>query len=184
MNSHFILKFVVGGDGGVGKTTHMCTFVGNPYGDNDLTKGVDFHIKKVKINGVIKILQVWDLGGEDQFRFLLPSFLKEAQGFLLGFDIFRHKTYVNLPGWLNIFREACPQAPIVLVGYKFDKGYHPVLNKKRALEFVDRFNLNSYVEVSSKANMNVELPFKMLLETLTSELNESVQIKFLSTNET
>lgn len=182
MNLPYTLKIIVAGDGGIGKTTHMHVFLGDSYSDHRLTVGVDFHIKKVSINGALRILQIWDLGGQDQFRFLLPSFLKEAQGFVLGFDVFQHKTFVNLTGWVNLLRETWPNAPIFLVGYKIDKGYHPVLNRKRALEFIDRFNLAGYAEVSSKLNQNVELPFKMLIESLVDEKGKPPQLKFLSKN--
>ena len=179
----YTLKIVVGGDGGVGKTTHMHVFLGDPYCNHELTVGIDFHIKKVRINGSLRVLQMWDLGGQDQFRFMLPSFLKEAHGFLLGFDVFRHKTFINLGKWVNIFREACPQVPIILVGYKIDKGYHPVVNRKRALEFIEKFNIAGYAEVSSKTNKNIEFPFIMLLENLNIEQNTLMKIDFLSKNE-
>ena len=66
------IKLVVFGDASVGKpsfTKRYCYNVFNP--SERLTIGVDFHVKTIVLHGKKIKLQIWDVGGEERFRFLL-----------------------------------------------------------------------------------------------------------------
>ena len=63
--------------------------------------------------------------------------------------------------------------PIILVGTKKDIGYHPAINPEKAKQFVNDNNLIEFLEISSKENLNVELPFKLLIEQLKGCSSES-----------
>ncbi len=81
-------KIVVGGDGGVGKTTLLHRFVTGSFEETThMTIGVQFHNKELHIADFDVTLSVWDLGGQDRFRFILPSYVLGAKGALLLFDL-------------------------------------------------------------------------------------------------
>ena len=174
-----VLKIVMGGDGGIGKTTMLSVFCENSYYDHDITIALDIHVKKVEVNGSIEVLQIWDLSGQEQFRFLLSSFFQDVHGIILGFDMSRYQSFRNLKNWITLFREKNDKTPILLMATKADKGYHPMLNSTMALEFQQEQQLAEYIEVSAKEKKNVDLLFQRLIETIHGFIPGTVEIKFL-----
>ena len=171
-------KIVITGNGGIGKTTLLKLFCYNQYINNQkMTLGSEIFVKKAKINNQNVVLQIWDLSGEEQFRFFLTDFIQGAEGALLGFDIKRRKSFLDLKKWVPLLRKHNPDIPIILLGLKRDLGYHTMLSSRKAKKFVKKIGLINYVEVSSKENLNVELPFKHLLQNL--EGCEIESIKFM-----
>ncbi|NVM53173.1 MAG: GTP-binding protein [Candidatus Helarchaeota archaeon] len=173
-----VLKIIVGGDGGIGKTTLLKVFSGESYSDQDMTVGFEIFVKRISIENNEEILQIWDLGGQDHFRFLLPTCFRGAHGVILGFDMSRRSSFMNLRNWMNILREKCPRAPVVLIATKADKGYHPILTRTMAVEFVNNHHLVDFVEVSAKNRSNVFTPFKRLVEEIKSVDPRDVKIAF------
>jgi len=160
-----VLKIIVAGNGGIGKTTLMKSFCYNEYAeDQKLTVGTEIFIKKFKINGEVEYMQVWDLGGQEHFRFFLKGLIKGAHGAILGFDIKRRNSFMDLKKWLAFLRSGDPNIPIVLVATKLDLGYHPTLNRDLAEKFAEENNLAGFVEISSKNKLNLENPFKLLIK--------------------
>ena len=168
MGSKKVLKIIVAGNGGIGKTTLLKLFCYNQYSDDErLTVGNEIFLQKVFINGSQEFMQIWDLGGQEHFRFMLADFVRGADGAILGFDIKRRKTFMDLKSWLEVLRKHNPSIPIVLVATKLDLGYHPTLRPEMALNFVENNNLIHFIEISSKTKHNVVEPFKILLNNIT-----------------
>jgi len=75
LGSVLVLKVMVAGNGGVGKTTLLRKFVSGTFdAATGMTIGVQFHVKEVTFDGQPVSLQLWGLGGQDHFRFMLPSY--------------------------------------------------------------------------------------------------------------
>jgi small GTP-binding protein len=177
-----VLKIVLAGNGGIGKTTLAKKFCYNMYSEDEgLTVGSEVFIKKYKVNGKDEYLQIWDLGGQDHFRFLLQGLMYGAKGAILGFDVRRRKSYSDLKEWLDLLRKASPDMPIVLIATKKDLPYHPTLNSDLGRNFAEENNLLSFAEISSKANIDIDLPFKMLIKCL-NKCEEEDPIEFSDYN--
>ena len=164
------LKFKVPifGDGGVGKTTLTHRFLNGLFRDTyHLTIGMDFFLKKLKIDGKNISLQIWDFAGEEKFRFLLPGAVMGANGTIFMYDITRYVTFKNLTEWLTVFNEANEihdqkLFPILLVGSKLDLDGVRTVPKEEAIEFAHNNNFIDYIECSSKSGKNVEELFTIL----------------------
>lgn len=161
-----VFKIIVGGDGGIGKTTLLKVLCGQCYSNQDMTIGFEIFTKKVHFNGTSNTLQIWDLSGQNHFRFLLPDYFKGAHGVILGFDMSRRTSFLNLRTWMTILMSKCPNAPIVLIATKSDLGYHPTLSRSLAEDFVHKFNIVELVEVSARNHVNIEAPFRKLIECI------------------
>ncbi len=113
-------------------------------GDSTMTIGVDFHMKKVEIEGKRVGLQIWDFAGEDRFRFLLPSYVRGAAGGIFMYDITRYSSIKNFGEWMDVVKQGRKTEkstiPIIMCGGKLD------LEDKRAISSDD-----GYDEVSSNA---------------------------------
>jgi len=150
------------GDGGVGKTTLIGRYLTGIFKTNQsITIGVDFHVKKIKINNKLVSLQIWDFAGENRFRFLLPSYVLGASGGIFMYDVTRFSSLKNFPEWIEIFKKGFvgakdKQLPVIMVGSKLDLSYKRAVSSKEAYDLAKAQNLYGYIECSSKDGRNIE----------------------------
>ncbi len=150
------------GDGGVGKTTLIGRYLTGIFKTNQsITIGVDFHVKKIKIDNKLVSLQIWDFAGEDRFRFLLPSYVVGASGGIFMYDVTRYTSLKNFPEWIEIFKKGFvgvkdKQLPVIMVGSKLDLSYKRAVSSKEAYDLAKKENLYGYIECSSKDGRNIE----------------------------
>jgi len=117
-------------------------------------------IKKRKIK-----LQIWDVGGEERFRFLLPTYCLGANAAFLLYDTTRSQTLDNVPEWTRIVRQKGGLIPIMLVGSKSDlSGPHRQVPREYGVQIAEKNHFSSFVEVSAKDNVNVDKAFEVLSE--------------------
>jgi len=162
-----VLKTIIAGDGGVGKTTLLHRYVeGKFIADTRMTIGVQFHLKELMIGEDQIYLQIWDFGGQERFRFLLKSYAKGAKGALLLFDLTRLHTLMHIKDWIEICRAENSELPIVFVGSKLDLAKSVNITDESALKVKDEYNLADYIKVSSKTGENVELTFRKLADKI------------------
>jgi small GTP-binding protein len=163
-----VIKIMVIGEGGVGKTTLIRRFVTGEYSDQSMTIGLGFASKTMRTDdGKTVKLQIWDIGGQPRFRLFIPSSKGGARGILLLFDLSRPSTFVRLDDWVRLTRSGLPpgkRVPIILVGAKCDLARQVLAEEAR--RFAARMNLDDYIETSSKANIKVEEPFGKLLRMI------------------
>lgn len=161
------IKISLCGNGGVGKTSIARAYATSEYLPRErITIGIQHFFKKVEFNGNQYYLAIWDLGGEKRFRFLAPVFLKGAKGIMYIFDITREETFLELPSWIEIVRQIVGNVPSVLVGNKLDLEQYRVIDKSVAEKFAREYGMLAYIETSAKTKLNLEKPFKLLLEKI------------------
>lgn len=164
-------KILLVGLPGVGKrnlTQRYCYDVFDP--QDKLTIGVDFHVKTVEIHGKRIKLQIWDVAGEERFRFLLPTYTLGANAAMIIFDITKFKTIDQIYNWIQIIREKAGDIPIMLIGNKLDLEDSRKLKREKGIEIANEFNLSSYSEISTKTGQNVEKIFEALTECVINNL--------------
>ncbi len=154
------VKVVIGGAGGVGKTTYLHRFVHDNFlPSTTLTIGVSFITKTVNRDGRTLVLQLWDLGGQERFRMLQPAYTRGAQAGIVFFDMSIPTTIFQVGDWVNMFRNnAKSSIPIILGGTKLDcvpDGDLESVNKMAA-ESVAELGLMCFVPTSAKDGTNVD----------------------------
>lgn len=123
MNSyHYLFKFIVIGDTGVGKSCVVLQFIENKTRSaHDVTIGVEFGAKTIKVGSKNIKLQIWDTAGQENFRSITRSYYRSAIGALLVYDITRRDTFTHVKNWLEEVKvNGNPHMEILLVGNKND----------------------------------------------------------------
>jgi small GTP-binding protein len=168
MSVDFSFKILLLGDASVGKTSLTHRYITGVFVDSPrLTIGVDFFSKKVRLeNGKRVKLQIWDFGGEERFRFLLPTYSKGSNAALFLYDITSPKTLNSLPDWLEVVRANAGDIPIILVGSKLDLAEHRQVTMEQVQEMFKKNALTETIELSSKTGENVEESFKLISKLL------------------
>lgn len=164
-----VLKIVVAGDGGVGKTSMIRRYVSGFFNPSEhMTIGCDFYTKTIETQaGHQYKFQIWDVGGQEQFRILLPLWSKGLRGAILAFDVGSIESYLHLDEWLTVMLNGgVPRRfPIVVVGNKRDLSDGSI--RESDLErYVAKRNLSGYYLVSAKDGTSVASPFIGLLKLI------------------
>jgi small GTP-binding protein len=168
MPQKYIYKILVAGEGGVGKTTLLYKYVNGTFiADTSMTIGVQFHVKNIELNAISYSLQLWDFGGQERFRFMLPSYTLGAKGALLLYDTTRMSTLDQLEEWVNVCRTQDKDLPILFCGTKIDLVEERSVAQDYAKTFLASLNLFDYIEVSAKSGENVEKAFEIIVKKIT-----------------
>ena len=164
MSEEITFKVCIFGDSGVGKTALVKRYMMGIFDpEYKITVGVDFHTKKLDVEGKNVSLQIWDFAGEAQFKFLLPSYIRGAAGGVFMYDITRKSSLTNVAEWLTIvnssIRQESDKFPILLVGGKSDLEDYREVSQEAATEALNKFELLNWFECSSKTGQDVERIF-------------------------
>ena len=155
------------GDAAVGKTSLTIRYISGFFlEDLKLTIGVDFYSKTTNFKNKKVKLQIWDFGGEERFRFLLHQYCKGANAAFFLYDITNRLSLDHLPDWTQIIREHAGDIPIMLVGSKVDLEKYRAVTREEGILAAKKYNLSSFVELSSKTGQNVEKAFDVITEEL------------------
>ena len=130
-------------------------------------KTIDLNDKKIK-------LQIWDVGGEERFRFLLPTYCLGANAAFLLYDITRPQTLDNIGDWTNIVRQKAGDVPIMLVGSKLDlEEEQRQITREYGIQVAEKNELTSFAEISSKTGQNVNKTFDVLTELTLKRIDDN-----------
>lgn len=176
-----LLKVVLLGDGGVGKSSLMNRFVSNKFDAQSFhTIGVEFLNKDVTVDSETYTMQIWDTAGQERFKSLRTPFYRGADCCLLTFAVDDMQSFKNLSMWKKefLYYADIPDGnsfPFVVLGNKVD-----VENRMVSEEMVhDWCNQNGrcpYFETSAKDAINVDTAFKAAVERL-KEIEETMDEK-------
>ena len=167
-----IYKIIVGGDGGVGKTTLTQRFLtGEFMADTKMTLGVGFFVHKVSIKDEEVTLQIWDLGGQEQFQSMgvFDRYVQGVNGGILVFDLTHMKSFLSLSKWKELISNNSENVPLILVGTKADLVDEVKITENMIKELIDELKITNYIETSSLTGKNVENVFQKIANEIYKE---------------
>ena len=166
----FFVKIALLGDGGVGKSTLLKAFTDQTLNSGyEMTLGIDFAIKKIKVDSQKIILSLWDFGGQKQFWSIAETFLIGTMGIAYVYDVANPLSLFELNKWIEKAREFFilkgQKSPYeLLVGTKID--FENKVDEETLRDFMDQFSLKEHMLCSSVLGYNVEEPFMRLLDLI------------------
>lgn len=125
-NKGSVAKVLVIGDVATGKTSIIQRYVYKTFDENhQATLGVDFSLKRVRVEDTQLNVQMWDIAGQERFIGLAPTYYKHAVAAIVVFDITNKNTLDNAAKWKadvddKVFLRNGDNIPVVLFANKWD----------------------------------------------------------------
>ncbi len=159
-----IIKVMVLGDSGVGKTAILQQYVKRTFNNSyKVTLGSDFLTQELRVEGQKVVLQIWDTAGQEQYRSLSISYYRGSDACVLVFDVTDKLSFHSLDTWVTTFTEQLPEDkrakyPMLVVGNKVDKDNRQV-PREQALKWCQDNDDLPYYDVSAKTRDGIDSAF-------------------------
>lgn len=130
--------------------------------------GAAIHVKYIERDSKTILLQIWDFGGEDKYRFLLPSYAYGTFGAIFMYDITKIETLANFREWISVFKSGLKtdnnEIPILLVGGKLDLESNRNCSENDINSLLNTGLFFDKIECSSMTNKNINKVFVLMLD--------------------
>jgi len=173
LTSTDVMKVVVLGSGGVGKSALTVQFVQGIFVEKYDPTIEDSYRKLVEVDGKQNMLEILDTAGTDQFLAMRDMYVKNGLGFILAYSIVAQSTFNDIPSirQLIVRVKDSEKVPMVLVGNKCDLTDERVITSEQGNLLAEKFQCR-FLEASAMAKINVEAIFHDLVRQI-REMNGS-----------
>ena len=146
----FILKIVIIGDSGVGKSNLLSRFTLNQFQqDSKATIGVELQSKLYEINGKKVRIQLWDTAGQERYKSLTSAYYKGAKGAMIVYDITNSDTFDSVEKWYKQVKDlGNSEIEMIQIGNKNDLKQHRKVNVEKATEKAKSLGIYNYTFVT------------------------------------
>ncbi|TNV75521.1 hypothetical protein FGO68_gene12211 [Halteria grandinella] len=168
--SPLVLKLVMLGYHGVGKTSFLSMFVDKVFSNKSII-GVDFKIHKVVKEGRECKYQIWDPSGGEKFRTFAKMYLRNAHGFLIFVDL-SINTPVNeqVDHWMQEIQDySSPNVCKILIGSKCD--LPQLISDESCEKYAQSYNM-VYFKTSAKEDVNVTDSMESIMDEVFQKVKD------------
>ena len=181
------IKIMVLGNTAVGKTSFILKYTENTFQEVHLsTMGIDYKEKHIIIEGKKYRLSVYDTTGQERYRSLAFSLIKNTDGIILIYDVTNESSFKAVPDWIQSAREKKGENyPMIILGNKIDLEDERKVKTEDGEELAQKYGLDFY-EISNKENVNIENAILTLVKKILVyiEQNGKKEINSLITTQT
>ena len=173
-NYDYLLKYIIIGDAGVGKSNILLRYVYNTFKpEYQLTIGVEFGERTINAKDKIFKIQIWDTAGSEQFRSITRTYYKNTVCAIVVYDISNRESFDNVINWIEDCKLNSPKSVfITLVGNKCDLEEERQVSTEEGSEFATRYGL-SFFETSAKNTVNIEEIFNNSVDFIAERINKN-----------
>lgn len=169
-----LLKVIVVGDSGVGKSAFLQRITLGRFEENFLssTVGVDYKIVSLSHETNTFQLQIWDSAGQERYGEIVSRFFKGSHAAIFMFDLTNRSSFRHLESWMNKIESSSPCAMRIVVANKSDLVDQRAVSQKSIRKFCDR-NALTYVETSLTEDVNVMQVLDQLISGILEQRSSS-----------
>jgi Ras-related C3 botulinum toxin substrate 1 len=115
------IKCVLVGDGAVGKTSMLISYITDEFPDGYVPTVFNNHLANVTAGGRLCCINLWDTAGQEEYDRLRPISYSRTDVFLICFSLVSLASFENVrTKWHLEIRRHASRTPIILVGTKLD----------------------------------------------------------------
>ena len=158
-------NIVLLGNYGVGKSSIFNRLSKDIFSENiPSTVGLDSTIYFIKFRNKRYKLIIRDTSGQEKYKAITQSFLRQTDGVFFIYDISNQDTFDDLEFWYDLYKKENENVIGILIGNKCEC-IHEVTEDK-AKKFVGDHGLKNYFETSAKLDKNLKKALACLLEEI------------------
>ena len=173
------VKCVVVGDGAVGKTSLLISYIENRFSVDYVPTVFDNFTTGVEVDGRLINFALWDTEGQEEYARLRALSYPETDVFLLCFSVVSPSSYDNIKSkWNDEITHNCPDAKTMLVGTKIDlrsdketienltsKG-EKVLSPEMGTQLASQIGARMYLECSALTQEGLKKVFEEAIRSV------------------
>eukprot|EP00924_Labyrinthula_sp_SR-Ha-C_P013752 maker-scaffold_5-snap-gene-12.56-mRNA-1 protein AED:0.02 eAED:0.02 QI:502/1/1/1/1/1/3/93/190 len=178
-NQTVYMKFVIIGDGSVGKTSMLLTYVRKGFPTEYEPTVMDNYQVEVPLRNQTVNCDVWDTAGQETFGGIRYLSYQNTDIFLVCYGCDSKTSFNNVKNsWIPEMRKEAKDVPFVLVGTKLDLVLPPnrpmqVVSNQDAALLCKELKGNGYFQCSAIQNRGVEEVFKGCIKIVFDLRNSS-----------
>ncbi len=167
-----MIKVILIGDSGVGKTNIMSKYLKNQFMENSkATVGVEFGSKLFNHEGHKIKAQIWDTAGQEKYKAITGAYYKGSKGAFVVYDITRKETFASVERWVNDLKSTSdPKLTIILIGNKNDMEDQRQVTKEQGEEKAKSFGC-AFLETSALSGDNLDKAFTLMVKEIFEKFN-------------
>ncbi len=173
-STDFLWKIALAGDSFVGKTTIRKRAMGEHFAEEYIsTVGADFSSYKLKLGDLVIGFQVWDLAGQDKYKYIRSSFYGGATGCFLVYDVTNPMSLKSLSTWVDeAIRYSNGTIEIFIIcANKIDLKGKREISRETGMKYTQALRESSglqceYIETSALTGENIDVAFDMMAKCL------------------
>ena len=174
------LKCLLIGDSAVGKTSLLLRYIDDKFSQSFVsTIGIDFKVKRTRIDGQEVRLQIWDTAGQERFRTITTSYFRGAHGILVVFDMSQRSSFASVANWVAQLRDTVAAAEAgggggarVRVGTKADLAEKLQVTEAEGAALAEQYGMRFFA-TSAKFDSGVKECFDVLAREALAKLQAS-----------
>jgi small GTP-binding protein len=167
-NATELMKIVLTGDAGVGKTSIINMFINKHFQSEykQATIGINLTSEHLmNVEGYNPKLQIWDRAGPERFVTITPLYYRGASGLCVVYDITCRNSFRNVVKWIeDAYRSGC-ESIIILVGNKIDLVQERKVKEHEGRELASKYGA-LFIETSAKEYSTIYSAFFKLAQAV------------------
>ncbi len=175
INFHYLLKYVIIGDSGVGKSNILLKYIYNSFSEEfKTTVGVEFGARNIEINKAIYRIQIWDTAGQENFRSIARAYYKNSVCACIVYDITNRSSFEDIQIWIDdCTKQTAKSVLLVLVGNKSDLNDIREVSYEEGKAFAKSHNM-LFFESSAKTGDNINEIFTKSVTQISKNIINNV----------
>ncbi|CAL5228413.1 g11543 [Coccomyxa viridis] len=168
-------KFVLLGEGRVGKTSLVSRIIHNTFNDSQqATVQAAFTSKTVEVDKQQVEVAFWDTAGQERFHSLAPLYYRDADAALLVYDITDKQTLQQVQNWVKELQAMVGAITLTILGNKSDMAKQQAVAEEEARGYAQSIGAEHHY-VSAKTGEGISAALRQTVHRVLQRRSQHVQ---------